>query len=128
MRVMENIKCIRTLADPVQIGKCRDKIRAHEPGFGVLARMLSLAANEVRLKILYLLKEENQLCPCDIADMLYMTVPAISQHLRKLKDGGIIKSRKAGNTIYYSIEPEYLTFLEPFFKYIIQSVEKYEVI
>jgi DNA-binding transcriptional ArsR family regulator len=46
---------------------------------------------------------ENELCPCDIADILEMGVPAVSQHIRKMKDAGIITSRREGQTLYYSL-------------------------
>jgi DNA-binding transcriptional ArsR family regulator len=40
-----------------------------------LSNVLDLASSDVRLKILYLLHEEGKLCPCDISDILDMTVP-----------------------------------------------------
>src|SRR5262245_22470413 len=95
--------CIRVLADVNQIRQCREKIQMVDRSVSVLADALNLAGNAVRLKILYLLREEGQLCPCDLSDILGMNVSAISQHLRKLKDGGIIESRRAGQTIFYSI-------------------------
>jgi DNA-binding transcriptional ArsR family regulator len=69
-----------------------------------LADVLNLAGNAVRLKILYLLTQENELCPCDLSDILSMTVPAVSQHLKKLKDAGIVTTKKSGQTIFYSVE------------------------
>lgn len=121
---MEPLKCIRIFADPVQISECRKKIKEKNAAFARLSSVLALAGNEVRLKMLYLMEEEGELCPCDIADILEMTVPAISQHLRKLKDKGIIKSRKSGNTIYYSLEKKDLNVLKPFFKYVNRLPEK----
>ena len=50
-----------------------------------------------------------------------MSIPAISQHLRKLKDGNIIEARKAGQTIFYSLRSEHLKTLRPFFKFINQQ-------
>ena len=61
-----------------------------------MSNVLALAGNDVRLKILYLMAEEKELCPCDMSDILGMTIPAVSQHLRKLKDGNIIEARKVG--------------------------------
>lgn len=117
---METNTCIRALADPVQIKECKEKIRANGKSFEQLSGILALAGNEVRLKILYLMEEEKELCPCDISDILGMSIPAISQHLRKLKDGHIVKTRKVGQTIYYSLKSEHLKILKPFFKYINQ--------
>ena len=110
--------CIRVLADINQIKECREKVKKVDESVGVLANALALAGNEVRLKILFLLQEEDQLCPCDLSDILGMTVSAISQHLRKLKDGRIIESKKTGQTIFYSVRSEYLEVLRPIFKLI----------
>lgn len=81
----------------------------------LLASALSLAGNEVRLKILFLLKEEGELCPCDISDILAMTIPAISQHLRKLKEGGLVTTKKTGQTIFYALTSEAEKLLQPHF-------------
>jgi len=112
--------CIREKANPIQISDCREKVTANESAFVELSGILSLAGNDVRLKILYLLEEEKELCPCDLSDILGMTIPAISQHLRKMKDGNIIESRKTGQTIFYSLKVEHLKLLRPFFKIIDQ--------
>jgi len=112
--------CIRALADPIQIRDCKEKIKANERSFEQLSGVLALAGNEVRLKILYLMEEEKELCPCDMSDILGMSIPAVSQHLRKLKDGNLVETRKEGQTIYYSLKSEHLKILKPFFKYINQ--------
>ena len=123
---MENITCIRLFADQEQIKNCKDKLKAAQKPFSQLSNILALTGNEVRLKMIYLLQEEQELCPCDLADILGMSVPAISQHLRKLKDGNLIISRKDGQTIYYSLTQENLRVLKPFFKHINQQTEKLE--
>lgn len=118
---MENNTCIRVLADPIQIKECKAKVKANEKSFEQLSGVLALAGNEVRLKILYLMQEEKELCPCDMSDILGMSIPAISQHLRKLKDGNVVETRKVGQTIYYSLKTEHIKILRPFFKYINQQ-------
>src|SRR6266487_7024416 len=110
---MDNNKCIRIFADHEQISECKTKLKENGASFSQLGKVLELAGNEVRLKILYLLEEENELCPCDLSDILGMSIPAVSQHLRKLKDGNIIESRKDGQTIYYSLREEHLKILKP---------------
>ncbi len=118
---MANDTCIRLQADIEQIKSCREKLKVNSKSFLQLGQVLALAGNEVRLKILFLLEEENELCPCDLSDILGMSIPAISQHLRKLKDGNIIEARKAGQTIFYSLRREHLKTLRPFFKIINQQ-------
>lgn len=115
---MNKITCIRVLADVNQIRECKEKIRVYAAAFSDLARVIELAGNTVRLKILYLLEEEGELCPCDLSDILEMSVPAISQHLRKLKDGNIIQANRVGQTIFYSLTDDHLKILKPFFKHI----------
>lgn len=105
--------CIRVLADLNQIKACKDILHANQPILTGLSSILALAGNEVRLKILFLLNVEHELCPCDLADILSMSTPAISQHLRKMKDAGIIKHRKVAQTIFYSIEPKHMELLKP---------------
>ena len=111
-------QCIRIFADPVQINACKEKIKATETSLLQLTSVLALSGNDVRLKILYLLEEEGELCPCDLSDILNMSIPAVSQHLRKLKDGNIIQFRKSGQTIFYSLKQEHLKMLQSFFRYI----------
>jgi len=112
----QNQTCIRAFADKVQIDNCRSDILNNQNAFEKLSQLLALAGNEVRLKILYLLDKEAELCPCDLSDILSMSVPAISQHIRKLKDRNVIQGRRESQTIYYAIKPEQLELLQPLFK------------
>jgi ArsR family transcriptional regulator, lead/cadmium/zinc/bismuth-responsive transcriptional repressor len=125
---MNNETCIRLFADREQIKNCKDRLRLAQKSFVSLSNILALAGNEVRLKIVYLLEEETELCPCDLADILGMSIPAVSQHLRKLKDGGIVETRKEGQTIYYSLTHENLKILKPFIKHINQQTQKLETV
>lgn len=120
--------CIRLYADPIQIKNCKEKIENTANAFSQMSSVLSLAANDARLKILYLLEEEKELCPCDLSDILSMSIPAVSQHLRKMKDGGIIKARKEGQTIFYSLKPEHLKMLRSLFKYVNELNLKMEIV
>ena len=124
---MEKGSCIRVYANKQQITACKEKLKAHAPSFAELSKVLELAGNEVRLKILYLLEDENELCPCDLSDILGMSVPAISQHLRKMKDGNIVYQRKSGQTIFYAVNPEHLKLLRPFFRFVNLENAKEEV-
>jgi len=105
--------CIRIYADVEQINQCRQDLKKVDSAVSQIAKVLDLAGNEVRLKILYLLEKEAKMCPCDLSDILVMTVPAISQHLRKLKDAGLVESKKVGQTIFYSIKETNDLILDP---------------
>lgn len=115
---MKNNSCIRIEADIEQISNCRQTITELENSFDLLSNALSLAGNIVRLKILYLLSQEQELCVCDLSDILEMKISAISQHLRKLKDRNLISPRRKAQTIFYTLTKEYESIFSPFFKLI----------
>jgi DNA-binding transcriptional ArsR family regulator len=110
------ISCTRVEANHKQLHNCMETLGNMEESFRKMTKLLSIAGSDVRLKILYLLNLENELCPCDLADILKMSVPAISQHIRKIKDAGIISSRRDGQTLYYSLNQDETTIFNSIFK------------
>jgi len=82
---------------------------AEQKGLATLADLLGIAGNVQRLKILYLLHAHKEMCVCDLAEVLELTDSAVSQHLRKLKDKNTVKTRRKGQTIYYSLVPNVFT-------------------
>lgn len=68
----------------------------------VLAETMKLLADKTRLTIIALLKE-REMCVCDIVEILETTQPNISQHLRKLKTGGLVNETRKRQWIYYSL-------------------------
>ena len=115
---MSKQECIREVADLSQINRCIATLDQVEESIERLTGILKLAANDVRLKILYLLSREKHLCPCDLSDILNMSVPAVSQHLRKLKDGKLVETERDGQTIFYSLNPRFNNILESNFNQI----------
>lgn len=109
---MNHPPCIRVFADTAHLQQCQARLAQAAPALRSLAAVLALAGSEVRLQLLFLLAEE-QLCVCDLADVLHMNISAVSQHLRKLKDGGVVTARKVGQTVFYSLNAEHLPVLQP---------------
>lgn len=113
---MNKNSCIRQQADVQQINRCKERVEELYDSFDYLSKGLELVGNKVRLKILYLLYEEKRLCVCDLSDILGMTIPAVSQHLRKLRDRNLIKADREAQTIFNSLTDEYEHLLNPLFK------------
>ena len=67
-----------------------------------LADLFKVFGDPTRLRILYTLSSD-ELCVCDIADSLSMTQSAISHQLRILKEKHLVKARRDGKTIFYSL-------------------------
>lgn len=110
------ITCTRAEANHKQLLNCISALNSMDISLKKTSKLLSIAGNDVRLKILYLLHMETELCPCDLADIINMSVPAISQHIRKMKDAGIITSRREGQTLYYSLNDDETDILNSIFK------------
>ena len=68
-------------------------------------------ADTTRLKILHALKDGEELCVCDVAHVLGMSVSAASHHLRKLRDLKILKYRSDGKMAYYSMRDRFASKL-----------------
>jgi len=72
------------------------------------ARVLFAAlADRMRLRILHALMRADELCVCDVAHVLGMSVAATSHHLRKLRQLGILKLRNDGKMAYYSLRDRF---------------------
>jgi len=72
-----------------------------------LADLFKLFADSTRIRILYVLFE-SEVCVCDLAEVLNMTVSAISHQLKVLKTGKLIKSRREGKSVFYSLADDHV--------------------
>ncbi len=96
---------------PKSIDTVRDLLPAAENLLD-LADLFKLFSDGTRVKILYALLE-SELCVCDLAEVMGMTQSAISHQLRTLRAGKLVKFRRDGNTIFYSLADSHIfTILE----------------
>ncbi len=72
-----------------------------------LADFFKVFADSTRIKILYVLLY-SEMCVCDLAQILNMTQSAISHQLRTLKQMDLVKNRRDGKTIFYSLADEHI--------------------
>lgn len=63
-------------------------------------------ADRSRVKILYALRNGEELCVCDIAAMLNVKIATASHHLRKMRDLKVVKYRNEGKLAYYSLKDQ----------------------
>ena len=99
---------------------CCDFIHAHEdvvervrqelPGEDTLydlTELFRIFGDSTRVRILYVLFEA-EMCVCDIAQLLGMTQSAISHQLRALKNVRLVKARREGKTVFYSLADDHV--------------------
>ena len=82
-----------------------DKVNQEMPEEEILydlAELFKIFGDSTRIKILYVLFE-SEMCVCDIAQLLNMTQSAISHQLRALKQSKLVKYRREGKTVFYSL-------------------------
>ena len=72
-----------------------------------LAELFKIFGDSTRIKILYVLFE-SEMCVCDIAQILGMTQSAISHQLRSLKQSKLVKYRREGKTVFYSLSDSHV--------------------
>lgn len=102
---MKPIQCLRENVDLDMLLDMRRQLVSNRAALQDEADRLSLLANSTRLSILWLIARspKQELCPCDLADILGITVPSVSQHLQRMRLGKLIANRREGKTIFYSL-------------------------
>jgi ArsR family transcriptional regulator len=88
------------------VNKVKDKMPKEETLYD-LAELFKVFGDSTRIKILWAL-DESEMCVCDIAVLLNMTQSAISHQLRVLKQANLVKNRKEGKVVFYSLDDEHV--------------------
>lgn len=98
--------CDCTHIDEDLVEKAKKAMPADELIFD-LAEFFKVFADSTRMKILWAL-HEHELCVCDIAVVLNMTKSAVSHQLSYLRGANLVKNRKDGKIVYYSLSDEHV--------------------
>lgn len=83
------------------------KAMLEEDTFNKLAEFFKIIGDTTRTKILFAL-DQNEMCVCDIANVLGMSKSSISHQLGTLRRSGIVKCRKIGKEVYYMLDDEHV--------------------
>lgn len=75
-----------------------------------LSELFKILGDLTRIKIIWVL-DNNEMCVCDIANVLNMTKSSISHQLAILKNAGIVRYRKSGKEVYYTLDDEHINKL-----------------
>ena len=98
--------CEEARTHPEQIAHAKSELPDEDTLFA-LADLYKIFGDSTRLRILYVLFD-TELCVCDIAELLGMTVSAISHQLRVLKQSKLVKYRKSGKSVLYSLADDHV--------------------
>lgn len=75
-----------------------------------LTTLFKILGDSTRTKILWIL-DHHEMCVCDIANVLNMTKSSISHQLATLRESGIVRFRKSGKEVYYTLDDEHISRL-----------------
>ena len=75
-----------------------------------LAELFKVFGDSTRIRILFVLFEA-EVCVCDLAEALHMTESAISHQLRILKQNKLVKSRRSGKSVFYSLDDDHVRMI-----------------
>ncbi len=79
-----------------------EEVRNEIPDLSQVVGIFKVLSDETRAKLVYLLGS-REMCVCDLATVLQVTLPAISHHLRLLKALGLVRSKREGKMVLYSL-------------------------
>lgn len=76
-----------------------------------LSQLFKVFADDTRLKIVYALTQEDELCVCDVATIIGSTNATASHHLRMLRNMGLAEYRKEGKMVFYRLVSNHVNHL-----------------
>lgn len=102
----ETLRCSCNVIHEDIVNEVKSKM-PHEENLYDLAELFKVFGDTARIKILWAL-DESEMCVCDIAFLLNMTQSAVSHQLRILRQAKLVKYRKEGKVIYYSLDDDHV--------------------
>ncbi len=104
---MENLSCDCNIIHEEVVYNTKKKLEEIKI-FNDVSNFFKIIGDTTRTKILFSL-DNNEMCVCDIANTLGMSKSSISHQLSVLKENGIIKSRRSGKEVYYTLDDEHVS-------------------
>ena len=104
---MAEIECCDTIEGHEELLKIVDETMPEETELYDLAELFKVFGDSTRIRILFVLFEA-EVCVCDLAQALNMTQSAISHQLKILKQNKLVKSRREGKSIFYSLADDHV--------------------
>jgi ArsR family transcriptional regulator len=80
-------------------------VRRH-PGLDKAAALFKALADETRLAILKQLREQGEVCACDLQACCELAQPTVSHHLKVLRRAGLVRAEKRGLWVYYTLDEQ----------------------
>ena len=106
MSVFDVERCDTTVVHREKIERIK-RLMPSEDSLYDLAELFKIFGDSTRVRILFVLFE-SEMCVCDLAEALNMTQSAISHQLRILKQNKLVKNRREGKQVFYSLADDHV--------------------
>ncbi|WP_251555072.1 ArsR/SmtB family transcription factor [Neobacillus muris] len=98
--------CEVTCVDDLKVKRVKETVSKQNTL--AVAQIFKALSDDTRIKIAYALSVEDELCVCDVANIVGSTTATASHHLRLLRNLGLAKYRKEGKLVFYSLDDEHV--------------------
>ncbi|MCL6572714.1 MAG: metalloregulator ArsR/SmtB family transcription factor [Bacillus sp. (in: Bacteria)] len=98
--------CEITCVDDVKVKRVKESV--FQQNTLAVSQIFKALSDDTRIKIAYALSEEDELCVCDVANIVGSTTATASHHLRLLRNLGLAKYRKEGKLVFYSLDDDHV--------------------
>lgn len=102
--------CLDDAVDPDRVALARQQLLPDEE-LGALTQLFRLLGDTTRARLLYALLEAGELCVCDLSAATDTPESSVSHALRLLRTAGIVKARRAGRRMHYSLDDAHVRLL-----------------
>ena len=98
--------CEVTCVDEEKVKRVSDVVS--QQNTMAVSQLFKALSDDTRIKIAYALCVEDELCVCDVANIVGSTTATASHHLRLLRNLGLAKYRKEGKLVFYSLDDDHI--------------------
>lgn len=98
--------CEVTCVDDEKVTRVKGKVSQQDTM--AVSQIFKALSDDTRIKIAYALSVEDELCVCDVANIVGSTTATASHHLRLLRNLGLAKYRKEGKLVFYSLDDDHV--------------------
>ncbi len=98
--------CEVTCVDDEKVTRVKGKVSQQDTK--AVSQIFKALSDDTRIKIAYALSVEDELCVCDVANIVGSTTATASHHLRLLRNLGLAKYRKEGKLVFYSLDDDHV--------------------
>ena len=106
----EQAGCSARIIDVDRVEATRDLVLSRQEASAV-AEPFRLLGDPGRVQMLCALREAGELCVCDLAAVVGMAESSVSQSLRLLRTAGVVRQRRAGRQVFYSLDDAHVRLL-----------------